>query len=269
MSDIGNTMWGMNLFDAAAQYFSRSYALNSSYLHGLAFAAYTRSSICDWGLRGERYDEDMRALVLAVRHEEAMRNNSSSDSTAKVDPSVVQPHMALGFDMPADLKLSAAASHAAAERRMAEAATGEPAVNHSALLPLYRRQFQANPDSFRIRVGYVSANIKSKTTVYMAQDLLRFHDRSRFEVHVYATTSPDTPRFLEVAMRGVDWRKKVAASVEHFHEVQGFNVFQLHKLIRSHGIHILLNWDGYSNNGVRPTGLFAMQPAPIQIAHQV
>ena len=32
--------------------------------------------------------------------------------------------------------------------------------------------------SFRIRVGYVSANIKSKTTVYMAQDLMRFHDRS-------------------------------------------------------------------------------------------
>ncbi|CAM9113709.1 unnamed protein product, partial [Ectocarpus fasciculatus] len=234
-------------------------------------AAYTRSSICDWGPRGQRYDEDMRALVLAVRHEEALRSNTSrggGDTAAGAGSSVVQPHMALGFDMPADLKLAAAASHAAAERRMAEEATGEPAANHSALLPAYRQQFERDPSSFRIRVGYVSANIKSKTTVYMAQDLLRFHDRSRFEVHVYATTPPDTPRFLEVAMRGVDWRRKVAASVEHFHEVQGMDVFQLHKLIRAHGIHILLNWDGYSNNGVRPTGLFAMQPAPIQIAHQ-
>jgi hypothetical protein len=38
---------------------------------------------------------------------------------------------------------------------------------------------------------------------------------------------------------------------------------------RSDGIHILLNWDGYSNNGVRPAGLFPMQTAPIQVAHQV
>jgi hypothetical protein len=39
--------------------------------------------------------------------------------------------------------------------------------------------------------------------------------------------------------------------------------------VRSDGIHILINWDGYSNNGVRPTGLFPMQTAPIQVAHQV
>lgn len=40
-------------------------------------------------------------------------------------------------------------------------------------------------------------------------------------------------------------------------------------MCRAHGIHILLNWDGYSNNGVRPTGLFPMQCAPLQVAHQV
>ena len=47
------------------------------------------------------------------------------------------------------------------------------------------------------------------------------------------------------------------------------NVHCTGKLIKSHGIHILLNWDGYSNNGVRATGLFPQQAAPIQIAHQV
>lgn len=183
--------------------------------------------------------------------------------------SSIQPHMALSFDIPADLKLQISQSHADAEREVFATLGRHEAMSLAAERARVRRGFQADPSSFRIRVGYVSANIKSKTTVYMAQDLLRFHDRSRFEVHVYATTPPDTPRFLEVAMRGVDWRRKVAASVEHFHEVQGMDVFQLHKLIRAHGIHILLNWDGYSNNGVRPTGLFAMQPAPIQIAHQV
>ena len=86
---------------------------------------------------------------------------------------------------------------------------------------------------------------------------------------MYATSPPNDEQFLTVAMRGVDWRKKVANSVEYFHETHGMDVFQLHALIRSHNIHILLNWDGYSNNGVRPTGLFALQPSAVQIAHQV
>lgn len=121
---------------------------------------------------------------------------------------------------------------------------------------------------FRIRVGYVSANIKAKSTVYMAQDLMRFHDRSRFEVHVYATTPQDSDAFLKGSMRGIDWRKKVHDGVEFFHEVQGMKVDRLAELIRSHNIHILLNWDGYSNNGVRATGLFPLQAAPVQVAHQ-
>lgn len=31
---------------------------------------------------------------------------------------------------------------------------------------------------------------------------------------------------------------------------------------------ILINWDGYSNNGLRATGLFPLQPAPLQVGHQ-
>lgn len=37
---------------------------------------------------------------------------------------------------------------------------------------------------------------------------------------------------------------------------------------RSHAIMILVNWDGYSNNGLRATGLFPLQPAPLQVGHQ-
>jgi predicted O-linked N-acetylglucosamine transferase (SPINDLY family) len=43
----------------------------------------------------------------------------------------------------------------------------------------------------------------------MAQDLFRFHNREKFEVHVYATTPNDNDYFLEHAMDGVDWRAKV------------------------------------------------------------
>ena len=43
----------------------------------------------------------------------------------------------------------------------------------------------------------------------MAQDLFRFHNRTKFEIHVYATTPNDSDYFIEHAMGGVDWRAKV------------------------------------------------------------
>ena len=97
---------------------------------------------------------------------------------------------------------------------------------------------------------------------------MRLHDRSKFEIHVFATTHSDTSQFLKVSMKGVDWRKKIRNSVEHFHDTSSMSVNQTASLIRSLGIHILLNWDGYSNEGVRVSGLFPLQSAPIQVAHQ-
>ena len=102
----------------------------------------------------------------------------------------------------------------------------------------------------------------------MIQDLMRLHDRKRFEIHVFATTPPDNSQFLKVSMKGVDWRKKIRKSVEYFHDTSSLSVNQTASLIRSLGIHILLNWDGYSNEGLRVTGLFPLQSAPIQVAHQ-
>ena len=47
------------------------------------------------------------------------------------------------------------------------------------------------------------------------------------------------------------------------------DVLALSRLIRQHGIHILLNWDGYSNADGRVVGIFPMRPAPLQLGHQV
>ena len=52
-------------------------------------------------------------------------------------------------------------------------------------------------------------------------------------------------------MGGVDWRAKIRDSVEYFYDVSGLSILELRKKIVSLGIHILLDWDGYSNNGVR------------------
>lgn len=71
-----------------------------------------------------------------------------------------------------------------------------------------------------------------------------------------------------LGMYGVDWRKKVKQNVEYFHEVHDRDFISLGEYIQRIGIHILLDWDGYSNNGLRPMGLFAMQSTPLAVNHQ-
>jgi len=120
----------------------------------------------------------------------------------------------------------------------------------------------------RIRIGYLSASIKSKALAFLIQDLIRFHDRSRFEIHLFSTTGPDRDDFMKYTMKGVDWRKKIIDSAEYYHDCSGMREAEVARLIYSKKIAILCNWDGYAHNGVRMAKIFPLQSAPIQVNFQ-
>jgi len=71
-------------------------------------------------------------------------------------------------------------------------------------------------------------------------------------------------------MRGVDWRERVKANVDFFHEVEHLKDehVELARMIHGLNIHILIEWDGYARQGMRAQGLFALRPSPILILHQ-
>jgi protein O-GlcNAc transferase len=171
--------------------------------------------------------------------------------------------MSLAYPIDPALKLIVARTHALNEVQLVKKYN---LTVHKYDYKKYRRE-SASPN-FRLKVGYSSANFKSKATMYMAKDVLRNHDRKNIELHIFATTGTDNARFLREAMRGVDWRKELELSAEYFHDVSNLDIQQQARFIRELGIHILIDWDGYSNNGVRAAGLFPQQPAPVQILHQ-
>ena len=70
-------------------------------------------------------------------------------------------------------------------------------------------------------------------------------------------------------MRGVDFREKIQYSAEHFYDVSGKSRADVVKMIQSKGIHILINWDGYAQNGAKLEGLYGLHSAPIQVSHMV
>eukprot|EP00591_Stephanopyxis_turris_P010919 CAMPEP_0195510598 /NCGR_PEP_ID=MMETSP0794_2-20130614/3198_1 /TAXON_ID=515487 /ORGANISM="Stephanopyxis turris, Strain CCMP 815" /LENGTH=563 /DNA_ID=CAMNT_0040638049 /DNA_START=219 /DNA_END=1910 /DNA_ORIENTATION=+ len=192
------------------------------------------------------------------------------------------PHMMLGFPMK-DSKLQryVCESHAATDEQLAriqvDERTQRPYVRDlEPGLPIDQEQnfpkhlTESKSPDFRIKVGFIAAGMNSKAVLYLSHDMFRFFDKERFQVHIFATQDADSPRFIQEAMRGVDWRERVRSNVDYFHEVMHMNNnhMALAKFIDDLGIHIMIDWDGYARQGQRPQGLYALRPAPIQMFHQ-
>lgn len=255
------------VWDTAEVLYSRSFELDPSEenLKSFSSSVFMRNHICKWGRNGSLYEKDMTMVADIIRREVKTTFRKGGINQA----SVFTPANVLSYPISPVLKLAVAQAFSRAELSMVVENTKINPLNHSAPDMIRQTRRASKTKDFRIRIGYVSANIKSRTTTFMAQNVLMSHDKSKFEVHIYATTPRDSDDLLYNRMRGVDWRSKIQKSVEYFHETHMMDTGQLFKLIRKHDIHILLNWDGYSNAGIRAAGIFALTPAPIQINHQV
>jgi tetratricopeptide (TPR) repeat protein len=252
-----------------------------------ANAVYCRNMITDWGFNGTQFDQDMERIVQLTRKETKLYRHPATADNQKDRgeftwrrATSVHPHMMLSYPIETMLKRYVTESVAFMDEQMARAGKGMD--EGGGLTPLpdglpynrddYRERFAGMETTAgsRIRVGFVGSGFNSKAVLYLSQDMFRFFDSARFEIHVFSMGPPDNDMFIEHGMRGVDWRKRVQANVEHFHDCQGMNDdhIALTEFIHDKSIHILIEWDGYARQGERAQGLFALRPAPIQILHQ-
>jgi protein O-GlcNAc transferase len=249
-------------------------------------AVYCRNMITDWGFNGTQFDQDMeRAVKLTEKETKLNRQPSAAvdndDKEHRRDftwrrATSVHPHMMLSYPIDVMLKRYVTESVAFMDEPMARANQG---IDESGGINPLPEGLPYNWDdhraveetsSSRIRVGFVGSGFNSKAVLYLSQDMFRFFDTSRFEIHVFSMGPPDNDRFIEHGMRGVDWRKRVQANVEYFHDCQAMkgDHIELAGFVHDKGIHILIEWDGYARQGERAQGLFALRPAPIQMLHQ-
>lgn len=104
----------------------------------------------------------------------------------------------------------------------------------------------------RLKVGYVSADLRRHSVACFIEPLLRHHDRERFEVHCfynYASGDDVTQRLFELA--------------DHWHEIAGMTDADVARRIRDNGIDILVDLAGHTADN--RLGVFARKPAPVQI----
>ena len=102
------------------------------------------------------------------------------------------------------------------------------------------------------------------------QSVFGFHDKTKFEIHVYATSSSDGSRY----------RRKIQEESQHFLDVSNWSTREVVERIVMDGIHLresitylypnrlteskaVVNLGGYTK-GAR-NDIFAARPAPIQL----
>ncbi|SPO23110.1 related to UDP-N-acetylglucosaminyltransferase [Ustilago trichophora] len=110
-----------------------------------------------------------------------------------------------------------------------------------------------SPPAPKINVGYVSSDFNNHPLAHLMQSVFGFHDLSRFNVFLYATTPSD----------GSPYRQKIEREAQHFLDVSAWSNQQVVERIVMDNIHVLMNLNGYTK-GAR-NEIFAARPCPVQM----
>ncbi|MET3497067.1 tetratricopeptide repeat protein [Variovorax boronicumulans] len=111
----------------------------------------------------------------------------------------------------------------------------------------------ARRTSPRIRVGYYSFDFRNHPVAHLTAELFARHDRKDFEVFAYSYGPDD----------GHPARARIAASVEHFVDMQGQSIQQMAERIREDDVDILVDLSG-DTRGAKPQ-VMAYHAAPAQL----
>jgi predicted O-linked N-acetylglucosamine transferase (SPINDLY family)/predicted SAM-dependent methyltransferase len=179
------------------------------------------------------------ALVKLGRHE---IGEAALRRAIELDPALSEAHSSLLFclhyrlgDRPAELL----AEHVGWAARHATGIRLSPPARRTA-------------GDARLRIGYVSPDLRGHAVALFVAPLLASHDRSAFRIHCYASMARADA--VTDRLRGLcdEWR-----------QIEDLSDEAAADLIRRDGIDILVDLAGHSAGG-RPL-LFARKPAPVQV----
>ena len=106
----------------------------------------------------------------------------------------------------------------------------------------------------RIRVGYLSGDLRNHVMGKMMWHALRHHDRTRFDVRLYSTS------FVRD-----EWTERFAAAADGFEVIAGLSDDLAAQRLLADDLDLLVDLSGHTKGG-RP-GILARKPARVQITH--
>ncbi|MBI4967312.1 MAG: tetratricopeptide repeat protein [Rhodospirillales bacterium] len=107
-----------------------------------------------------------------------------------------------------------------------------------------------DPDR-RLRIGYVSPDFRVHSVAYFFEPILAAHDRTGFEVTLYANQ-----------LSGDATTQRLRGMAERWRDIRGLDDDEAARLVREDGIDILVDLAGHSADN--RLDVFARKPAPVQ-----
>lgn len=118
--------------------------------------------------------------------------------------------------------------------------------------PADRRHAAIEPGR-RLRIGYVSSDLRAHAVGYLMAQLFEAHDAKAVEIFVYYCGIPASDA---IALR-------VKAAAEHWSDIRAMSDDEAAQRIGADGIDILVDVNGHTRDA--RLGVFARRPAPIQV----
>lgn len=196
--------------------FQRLLSINPRYDYGLGLLCYERMHICDW----TDFDATARNIIDGVR---------AHQRTCK----------SLGFMAIND----SAADHLQCARIFAEHKF-PPATRKLWNGERYNHQ--------RIRVAYVSPDLREHPVCHLMAGIFENHDRSRFETVAISLGIDDQSRL----------RGRMLKAFDHFIDARTMSTPQIAQLMRDMEIDVAIDLAGYTSDS--RTDVFSYRPAPVQ-----
>ena len=135
-------------------------------------------------------------------------------------------------------------------------------AQHLACARLYAaRQIPAMPPLWsgiparrkKLRIAYVSKDLRQQASMVLAAAMFECHDRSRFEIFAISLL-PES---------GTPLRARLETAFDHFHHAENLSDKDVAELIRRHDIDIVVDLDGYTRHA--RNGIFGYRPAPVAV----
>jgi protein O-GlcNAc transferase len=106
----------------------------------------------------------------------------------------------------------------------------------------------------RLRIGYVSADFNAHVMGRYIEVVIAAHDRTHFEIFCYANLRQED-----------SLTQRVQASADRWRSVMGVSAAQAAAMVRADQIDLLIDLSGHTADN--RLDIFALKPAPVQVAH--
>ncbi len=219
LANLGSVLVERGDFERAQTVLAQATALAPGALYASSLLAYCQAELGHW-------------LGLDARHE-ALRHALEAGSEEPVNA-----FAALSIPLPAHLQLRVAQRWA---RDLEPLSPAPPAAI-------------ATRPGVRLRVGYVSSDLREHPVARLLVECWERTDRTRIETFAYSLAPEDPGAFGQ----------RVARAFEHFVDVSSAPPAPVAQRIRADGIDVLVDLNGYTTHA--RSELFALRPAPVQVS---